>query len=88
MDEALVKIVIIAAVETVGLIEVLKKFVKFKKGWKYTLIMIPLAFICSYIYLYVPIAVTAGILTVCVSQLFYKNVLQALEGLVKKLNKD
>ncbi len=88
MDEALVKIVIVAAVETVGLIEVLKKFVKFKKGWKYTLIMIPLAFICSYIYLYLPIAITAGILAVCVSQMFYKNVLQVLEGIVKKLEKD
>lgn len=88
MDEALVKIVIVAAVETVGLIEVFKKFVKFKKGWKYTLIMIPLAFICSYIYLYLPIAVTAGTLAVTVSQMFYKNVLQVLEGLVKKLEKD
>lgn len=88
MDEALLKIVIIAAVETVGLIEVLKKFVTFKKGWKYTLIMIPLAFACSFVYLYLPIAVTAGILAVCISQMFYKNVLQVLEGLVKKLEKD
>ena len=88
MDEVLIKIGIIAAVETVGIIEVMKKFITFKKGWKYTLIMIPLAFICSFVYLYLPIAVTAGILAVCISKMYYKNVLQVLEGLVKKLNKD
>ena len=60
----------------------------FKKGWIYTCIMIPLAFACATAYVYLPPVVTAGILAVCVSQMFYKNVLQALEGLVKKLNKD
>ena len=88
MDEALIKIVIIAAVETVGLIEVMKKFITFKKGWIYTCIMIPLAFACATAYVYLPPVVTAGILAVCVSQMFYKNVLQVLEGLVKKLEKD
>ena len=88
MDELLIKIVLVAAVETVGLIEVMKKFITFKKGWIYTTIMIPLAFACATAYVYLPAVITAGILAVCVSQIFYKNVLQVLEGLVKKLNKD
>lgn len=88
MDELLIKIVLVAAVETVGLIEVMKKFITFKKGWIYTTIMIPLAFACATAYVYLPTVITAGILAVCVSQIFYRNVLQALEGLVKKLNKD
>ena len=45
MDEELIKVVLIASLETVGLMEVFKKFVKFNKTWLYTL-MLPLAFIC------------------------------------------
>lgn len=88
MDEELIKVVLIASLETVGLMEVFKKFVKFNKTWLYTLLMLPLAFICALAYTYLPSVITAGILTVCVSQMFYKNVLQAFEGIVKKLNKE
>ena len=70
MDELLIKIVLVAAVETVGLIEVMKKFITFKKGWIYTTIMIPLAFACATAYVYLPSVITAGILAVCESQIF------------------
>ena len=85
LDENMLKIICIASLETVGLIEVLKRFITFKRGTWYTIIMLPLAFACVAMYLYLPLFVSAGILTVCLSQLFYKNFLQVLSAIVKKL---
>ena len=85
LDENLIKIICIASLETVGLIEVLKRFITFKWSTWYTVIMIPLAFACVAMYLYLPLFVSAGILTVCFSQLFYKNFLQVFSAIIKKL---
>lgn len=79
--------VVIAAIATVGLIEVLKNFIKTEKKWVYSLIMIPLSIGTYFAVLYLPPWVIGGILTVGVTQECYQVIIQSLQNLVNAQTK-
>lgn len=73
--------VFIAAVASVGIVELLKNFIKTKRTWVYSLIMIPVALGCYASCLCLPKAVIGGILTVGVVQNGYQLVIQTVKNI-------
>ncbi len=79
--------VVIASVATVGLIEVLKNFIKTDKKWIYSLIMIPLSVGTYFAAVCLPVWVIGGILTVGVTQECYQVIIQSLQNIVNSVTK-
>ena len=75
----------ISAMSTVGLIEVLKNFFKPKQSKIWTLVMIPLALASCLVYIYLPIWVMAGILTVCACQIGWDIILKTFEKIISRI---
>lgn len=78
--------VVISSVATVGLIEVLKNFIKTEKKWIYAVIMIPLSIGCYAAVLYLPPWVIGGILTVGVTQECYQVIIQSVQNIFKSVS--
>lgn len=79
------KNIVMAAIETVGIIQVIKNFIpeKFPK-WLYAVIMCILAPVFCVVGSYCPPIVSASIMTICVSQLGYEEIIQSIKKLVSK----
>lgn len=80
-----VNLITTSAIETVGIIQILKNFLpeKFPK-WLYAIFMCVLAPLFCLIGQYCPQIVTTSILTICVSQLGYETILQTIKKLISK----
>lgn len=74
--------VVISAFATVGLIEVIKNFIKTEKKWIFSLIMIPLSIGTYFAAVCLPVWVIGGILTVGVTQECYQVIIQSLQNIV------
>lgn len=77
--------VIISAFATVGIIEVIKNFLKTEKTWLYSLIMIPLSVGCYFASECCPKWVIGGILTIGVTQECYQIIIQSVNNVVKNV---
>lgn len=77
--------VVISAFACVGLIEVVKNFLKTEKKWIFSLIMIPLSVVCYFACVKLPSWVIGGILTIGVTQLCYQTIVQTFQAVVKKI---
>lgn len=79
-------IISIAAVETVGFIQIIKNFLPEKTPtWIYSIIMLVLAVAFSFISTYAPKVITTALLTVCVSQIGYETILQTIKKIAAKI---
>lgn len=81
--DVLLQNVVIAAFACVGLIEVVKNFLKTEKKWIFSLIMIPLSVACYFACVCLPGWVIGGVLTVGVTQLCYQTIVQTFQAVVK-----
>lgn len=77
--------VVISSIATVGLIEVLKNFIKTEKKWIFSLIMIPLSIGTYFAAVCLPVWVIGGILTVGVTQECYQVIIQSLQNVVNSV---
>lgn len=81
--DVLLQNVTIAAFACVGLIEVVKNFLKTEKKWIFSLIMIPLSVACYFACVCLPGWVIGGVLTIGVTQLCYQTIVQTFQAVVK-----
>lgn len=77
--------VIIASLATVGIVEVLKNFLKTEKKWVYSVIAVPLAVILYWVRYALPVWVIGAVLTVGATQLCYQTLVQTFHSLVTML---
>lgn len=77
--------VVIAAIATVGLIEVIKNFLKTEKKWIFSLIMLPLSVGTYFAMVKLPVWVIGGILTIGVTQECYQVIVQSIQNLVNSV---
>lgn len=77
--------VVIASFGCVGLIEVLKNFIKTEKKWIFSLIMIPLSVGCYALTLYDKAWAIGGVLTIGMTQLCYQTIVQTFQMVIKKV---
>lgn len=75
--------VFVAALATVGIVELLKNFLKTEKKWIYALIMIPLSVGCFLASIYLPKAVIGSLLTVGIVQDCYQLLIQSIKSVIK-----
>lgn len=75
--------VVIASIGTVGLVEVIKNFLKTEKKWIFSLIMIPLCVGTYFAAVCLPSWVIGGIITIGVTQLCYQTIIQTIQNVVK-----
>ncbi|MDR0785577.1 MAG: hypothetical protein LBE74_06825 [Treponema sp.] len=83
LSAALAQMIGVAALETVGSIEVLKNFFQPRSKKLWTVVMAPLAIVFCLVYHYLPVWVSAGVLTVCACQICYDVVLQTFKRIVR-----
>lgn len=81
--EALMTQVVIASIATVGLIEVVKNFLRTERKWIYSLIMIPMSIGTYFACVCLPVWVIGGIITIGVTQLCYQTIIQTIQNVVK-----
>lgn len=79
------KLIFICSLEVVGFIQVLKNFMpeKFPK-WLYAVFMCVLSPIFCAVYIYCPPFITYSIMTICVSQLGYEEIIQSIKKIVSR----
>lgn len=79
------KQIITSSIEVVGIIQVLKNFMpdKFPK-WVYAVFMIVLSPIFCAIYTYCPPFITYSVITICVSQLGYEEIVQSIKKIIAR----
>ena len=83
--DVLLQNVVIAAFACVGLIEVVKNFLKTEKKWIFSLIMIPFSVACYFAVLYLPPWIIGGMLTIAMCQIGYQTIVQTFHAVVKMI---
>lgn len=84
-----VETITIAAIETVGVVQIVKNFMPswFPKSL-YSVIMILLSGLFVYVCVNLPGWVTTSVLTCCVAQIGYEGILQTIKRIANQGNKD
>jgi hypothetical protein len=85
LDAQMLQMIGVAAMETVGTIEVMKNFFRPKNRKVWAVVMMPLALLFCAVYTYLPIWVSAGILTICTCQICWDTVLQTFKRIVARI---
>lgn len=84
IDENIIKQIAVVAFETVGVIELVKNWLKIPLKF-YSLILIPVALLFAFIYERLPLWVSVSILAVTACQLGYDIILQGLKKMITRI---
>ncbi len=85
MEKSFFMMIGLAAMTTVGTIEVLKNFLILENKKIWTIVMIVLAPIYCAIYFYLPLWVIGCILAICLCQIGYDSIVKTYHSLVDKI---